>query len=235
MKFSLNIILLLIILSGCNNEPTACFTIDSDSMDDDGYPKLGERISFKNCSENADSYTWDFDDGSSSSEMNPFHEFDEAGFYIVTCEAENKRNVSVSTAYLNIVSLEGSWIGYIELNGSTLPIEIDMEQDDVDDFDGEFQFSDGSGSADLSKTGIDEYDIEFDVNISYAEGSSVEIEFEGEINPQYDNMSGECDFSNDAGNATGTWALYRDASKSKAVTMKGTVSELTDSMKTLLN
>ncbi len=44
-------------------------------------------ISFTNSSINATSYHWDFDDGNTSTEMNPQHIFQEAGTYNVELRA----------------------------------------------------------------------------------------------------------------------------------------------------
>lgn len=49
----------------------------------------GLQVTFTNESEGAASYTWNFGDGSGSSQANPVHEYDSAGTYVVTLFAFN--------------------------------------------------------------------------------------------------------------------------------------------------
>ena len=51
-------------------------------------------VNFTNTSENAESYSWDFGDGESSTEENPVHTYAEAGTYDVVLTATNKDDVS---------------------------------------------------------------------------------------------------------------------------------------------
>lgn len=51
-------------------------------------------VSFTNTSENAESYTWEFGDGETSTEENPTYEYSEAGSYDVVLTATNADGVS---------------------------------------------------------------------------------------------------------------------------------------------
>ncbi len=44
-------------------------------------------VNFTNSSANADIYTWNFDDGASSTKINPTHVYDDNGSYIVILKA----------------------------------------------------------------------------------------------------------------------------------------------------
>lgn len=55
-------------------------------------------VSFTNASENAESYTWDFGDGETSTEENPVHEYAEAGSYDVVLTATNADDVSTEAS-----------------------------------------------------------------------------------------------------------------------------------------
>jgi hypothetical protein len=65
IKFILNGLCMLIFMGSCIKEPKACFTADKVLY------TAGETIHLINCSVDAESYHWDFPDGSSSSSKNP--------------------------------------------------------------------------------------------------------------------------------------------------------------------
>ncbi len=80
-KIVINIFLMSMvsILVSCNqNEPRACFQISTDNIFVDSIVK------FKNCSDGADSYFWDFGDGNSSTEFSPEHIYSESDYYNVS-------------------------------------------------------------------------------------------------------------------------------------------------------
>jgi len=61
-----------------SNDPIACFNPDKVTAG------IGENINFSNCSVNADSYSWDFDDGGTSALKDPSYSYSQAGTYTVT-------------------------------------------------------------------------------------------------------------------------------------------------------
>ncbi len=62
-------------------------------------------VTFINLSMNANSYSWDFGDGSSSTEINPIYTYDDDGIYTVTLEAFNDCGVDIYTFDVEVVSI----------------------------------------------------------------------------------------------------------------------------------
>lgn len=60
-------------------------------------------VTFSNFSQNADSYSWDFGDGNSSTEENPTHAYTEAGDYTVTLTASKGTEEATSNKTISIV------------------------------------------------------------------------------------------------------------------------------------
>lgn len=77
-------------LSSCA-KPIADFVL---TQEDDTAPSA---INLQNNSKNAESYLWDFGDGTTSDEENPNHEYFLSGRYTVTLNAKKKNKVSKST------------------------------------------------------------------------------------------------------------------------------------------
>lgn len=63
--------------------PIACFTVASANV------LVGQEVHFQNCSEKADTYTWDFGDGNTSIEESPVHIYTEPGVKVVVLTVEN--------------------------------------------------------------------------------------------------------------------------------------------------
>ncbi|MHC1778300.1 MAG: PKD domain-containing protein [Lentimicrobium sp.] len=76
--------------------PVACFTASSSTI------KVGEEITFTNCSVKAESYLWDFGDGSTSTTENPVHIFNDAGAFMVMLTASNIAGSSQETASITV-------------------------------------------------------------------------------------------------------------------------------------
>ncbi|MDV7396459.1 PKD domain-containing protein, partial [Arthrospira platensis SPKY1] len=53
------------------------------------YTADGLRVTFENASQQADTYVWNFGDGSSSTQPSPVHDFPAPGLYEVTLNATN--------------------------------------------------------------------------------------------------------------------------------------------------
>ena len=71
-------------------EPTACFSASSTTVD------VGQSVTFTNCSTNASTYSWDFDDGSGSSQRSPSHTFLRAGSFTVRLTANGEGSNSTT-------------------------------------------------------------------------------------------------------------------------------------------
>jgi len=78
---------LLTLLVSCS-KPVAVFTYS-------GVPKAPSDIEFKNESEKAERYEWDFGDGSTSTEKEPSHRYMSSGNYTVQLKAIDKKNKAV--------------------------------------------------------------------------------------------------------------------------------------------
>ncbi len=80
-------------------------------------------VDFQNNSFNADSYSWDFGDGGSSTETNPLHEYNEDGFYTVTLYATNSCGTDVYTIQIEIITLPFA-IFSSDITEGCSPIEV---------------------------------------------------------------------------------------------------------------
>ena len=95
MKLLLSIILLMSLFLSCEKEeeagikPTACFTYSHNYTSALGPIQGKDSVVFENCSENANSYLWNFGDGTTSTEENPIHIYDQNMPTIVSLTAFN--------------------------------------------------------------------------------------------------------------------------------------------------
>ena len=76
----------------------------------------GRTVTFDNASVNADSYSWDFGDGNTSSDENPTHTYAEDGSYAVVLSATNGNGTNTASA--NIVINTASTFGLSTLTGA---------------------------------------------------------------------------------------------------------------------
>jgi PKD repeat protein len=88
---------LMALLAGCTKEPAAFFNVDITNPFKAGIP-----IEMINYSIDADSYEWNFGDGTTSTEENPTHIYTQAGVYNVTLTAKSGKKENVKTRVLNI-------------------------------------------------------------------------------------------------------------------------------------
>jgi PKD repeat protein len=78
-----------------NDVPTASFTSSVDVFE----------VTFTNTSTNADTYSWDFGDGNTSTEENPVHTYAQDGTYTVELTATNECGSVTTTEVIEITSL----------------------------------------------------------------------------------------------------------------------------------
>jgi len=87
----------LFLLTMCEKSPIASFTHSSDSYE------AGDTIHFKNTSDDADAFEWDFGDGSTVSvDKNPWHIYYAVGNYVVTLTAENENGTDADNQSVTI-------------------------------------------------------------------------------------------------------------------------------------
>lgn len=104
---NLNLLLFLLMVGALNAcklidptpKPTADFTF---RYGDNGL------VHFNLSSSNADSYSWDFGDGASSSEKLPDHRYERNGKYIVKVIAKGKGGEVTATQSIDVTSIRGN-------------------------------------------------------------------------------------------------------------------------------
>lgn len=90
--------------------PTASFTASNSSV------AVGEEIQFTNTSKNATSYSWDFGDGTFSTETSPIKAYDEAGTYVVTLTATSEVGSDTETLEITVISPSSASIYFIDVS-----------------------------------------------------------------------------------------------------------------------
>jgi PKD repeat protein len=84
IHYSIAIVTIAITFSSCQKEPEACFTPSSSSVE------TGTSVAFLNCTDDGDSYLWNFGDNSSSNLETPSHVYNSPGTYLVSLTAFSK-------------------------------------------------------------------------------------------------------------------------------------------------
>ena len=89
--------IILIIFSACTKDlPTASFTHSSESYEE------GDTVNFASTSSNADNFQWDFGDGSTSTDENPWHIFNATGSFEVSLKVTNSDGSDETTSSVTI-------------------------------------------------------------------------------------------------------------------------------------
>jgi PKD repeat protein len=197
----------------CTPDPTACFTTTSESIDNGYNPIVGEDITFENCSEEADSYYWDFGNGEISTDAKPKYTYEEGGEYTITLEATNKKSTTTSSYELEVLSLSGEWecisILYTEMYEETL----DIEQIN-DELEGDLE------GIDIVDAYVDEFEIDFNAIYYYDDYTPQIWKYTGEINEDYDEMEGTFKIVYEGQTYTDpsfTWSAEKTKSKSSSI------------------
>lgn len=81
-------------------QPTACFTVSADHI------FVGESVSFTNCSEDGQSYVWEFGDNNNSLLENPVHKFNEEGEFVVVLQVSNRELQDNTQKTIYVAELE---------------------------------------------------------------------------------------------------------------------------------
>lgn len=111
--------LMLIAGTGCKKKkPTAC-------IDAPKWVEVDQGFTFNSCSEDADSYEWNFGDGSNATTQNPGHTYDEIGTYTVTHlvhndEGSDEASQTVKVIYCPLENFNTNVSIYRDAPGSSL-------------------------------------------------------------------------------------------------------------------
>lgn len=89
------------------NAPIACFQYESEIPDT---IRTDQAIQFNNCSSNGQTYFWDFNDGTTSNEINPSHHFTTKGAYTVTLKVINSFGIDSSSVNIKVNHLYDNYI-----------------------------------------------------------------------------------------------------------------------------
>jgi PKD repeat protein len=195
--------------------PTACFEFTSTSIDNGDDASAGEQIVFTNCSENADSYKWDFGDDETSTSKNPKHTFAESGSYTITLEATNGDGTKTTTQDIEVISsLSGEWIGTLTIEGElevyTFDLAFNLEQSGQS-LSGDYDVNNGEMSGNIStQSKIIGQDVTIKFTYSTADGSYAFV-MTGEANASLNSMGGRYTLN---GIEAGDWSVDNVSSKS---------------------
>lgn len=81
------------VLSSCSNEDdTPTFPLSAEVF----YSAAGKQVAFQALTHSAVSWSWDFGDGTTSSDQNPVHVYEEGGYYHVTLIAKDSKGTTVT-------------------------------------------------------------------------------------------------------------------------------------------
>ncbi len=104
-------------------------------------------VSFTNESTNADSYSWDFGDGHTSTETNPTHTYQSGGTFTVTLTATNQYGSNSITKNVNIQSPEGPTANFTFSGaGGMAPCTVTFHNTSTNASSYSWDFGDGSTS-----------------------------------------------------------------------------------------
>lgn len=90
--------LVVLLTNACKKKDVEVISGFSYTVDQNDFRK----VTFTNASQNAVSYTWDFGDGSTSTDANPVHTFKGEGSFVVSLAAKGENDSDVSTQTLKI-------------------------------------------------------------------------------------------------------------------------------------
>ena len=124
---SLVYILPLVLLFACG-KPIAKFSYSGETL------TAPAKVSFKNDSEKAENYEWDFGDGGSSTEVSPNHQYNASGAYTVTLMAKKGEKVTRSTKVITIDAPEQCLVELVTEFGNMMILLYDATPQHRDNF-----------------------------------------------------------------------------------------------------
>ena len=96
-KFYTILAVSILVVAGCGNDPQpeACFDYDHKMSFIDGPIGMIDSVQFTNCSTHAESYLWDFGDGTNSTQESPLHVYKQQMPAVVSLTAINGSNSDI--------------------------------------------------------------------------------------------------------------------------------------------
>lgn len=91
-------IVLTVILLACSDDGVSEFPTSVELS----YSVVGKQVAFTALAHSADSYSWDFGDGQTSTEKDPVHVYADGGYYTVTVSVTGKTGTDEKTAQLAV-------------------------------------------------------------------------------------------------------------------------------------
>lgn len=101
------------------NNPTPSFTAPNVAC-------IHIPLTFQNTSQNASSYTWDFGDGTTSTDSNPTHTYHQGGIYSITLTA-TMNSCSVTTVFTNYITVADPQAAFtFTTSGQCMPVTVNF-------------------------------------------------------------------------------------------------------------
>lgn len=105
------IFIFLTVIIACTKKPEACISASESSV------KLGQTITFTDCSKNGESYTLDFGDGTSDDNNTLTHAYESTGSFTAQFTSHNKNRSDKATVEIVVASVTeseimGTWNHY---------------------------------------------------------------------------------------------------------------------------
>ena len=119
----------LALVTGCTEPPVAGFTADKTTV------AAGETVQLSNTSiGEIVSWSWDFGDGNTSTQENPFHAYAEKGHYTVSLTVSNKAGSDTATLTITVFGPPSAAVSMSETKtkpGSSIQF-MDKSTGDID-------------------------------------------------------------------------------------------------------
>lgn len=127
-------------LASCTKQPEASFTFSPSALNE------GEQVTFTNTSADAESYLWDFGDGTTSEEESPVKTFDRSGSYMVKLTAYSKKEKKehVFQSVVNVAALPYTTTG--TMNGTAFSFVEDVNNVTANVSQNKYIFACGTGT-----------------------------------------------------------------------------------------
>lgn len=185
-KYFIPVISIIVLIFGCKKDPLpiSAFTVEP------GDSRVGTKIFFHNNSKYADSYEWDFGDGSKSQEINPNHTYTSYGLYGITMRATGAGGTNSATDSIFILphfyGVSGVWKMEFTLNDDVYSGILMLYQQNDNSIKGNFTWSDNSDSYVLmASSKIEDKTVMLEWMIA-----NLKLSFQGSVNTFFDLMNG---------------------------------------------